>query len=39
MLSHDMKASPSARSVPAASAICKDTGSFNKDYILLTGIL
>jgi hypothetical protein len=39
MLNHSFKVSPSARCVSAASAICKDIGIFNKDYISLTDIL
>jgi hypothetical protein len=39
MVNHNFKASSYARCVSVASAICKNTDIFNKDYISLTDIL
>jgi hypothetical protein len=39
MADRNFKVSPSARCVSAANVICKDTDVFNRDGILLTGIL
>jgi hypothetical protein len=38
VFNHNFKVSPSARCIPAANAICKETDIFNKDKISLIDI-